>query len=73
MGKVMVATGTTDETMLEELGTIKIELYPVQILGTTPHYKHRITERTTYHPEKVHPLKAHSAKYICSILDGVLR
>ena len=73
MRKVMVATGTTDGTMLEELGSIKIELYPVKIFGTTPHYKHRIKERTTYHHEKVHPLKAHGAKYICSILDVVLR
>lgn len=59
----MVENGTGDEDLLEELGSIKIEIYPIRIREPKPHYRHRVQEELTYHPAKVHPLKAHSAKY----------
>jgi hypothetical protein len=63
MMEVMVGDGTMDETKLEELGSIKVEIYPIIIRESRTNYKHRIEEETVYHPGKIHPLKAHSAKY----------
>jgi len=60
---VMVENGTVDEDLLGELGSIKIEIYPVRIKEAQPLYRPRIREALRYHPAKVHPLKAHSAKY----------
>ena len=60
----MVVNGTEDEDKLEELGSIKIEIFPIKIKEAKAHYKHRIEEQTVYNSAKVHPLKAHSAKYV---------
>jgi len=59
----MVENGTMDEDLLEELGSIKIEIYPIRIKEADPLYRHRVPAELKYHPAKVHPLKAHCAKY----------
>lgn len=55
--------GARDYKLLNELGKITVQIYPVQILGVTGPGNQDF-ENTVYDTQLVHPLKNHSAKYL---------
>jgi hypothetical protein len=56
--------GTSDARLLEELGTIKVEIYPIsKIISQDPNYTHKIEMKTVYNSIDVHPLKGHAAQF----------
>lgn len=61
---LMVENGTNDQTLCDELGTIKVQIIPIEMLRRSdPDYHPCINKNLTYGIENINPLKIHGAKH----------